>query len=172
MKKPNPAKKSQLANGRMSPEISRIIKGAVEFLIVAILVTIVPLLVVIDVSVLKHGVGEISVTEFTQETLLALSAAIFGYRAWRRPELRGFLVLVAGFFTCMLIRELDFLFDYIWHGFWYWPAIIIAGSCIVGATFLWRDSIIHPMADFVESNAYAHIFICLLFVLVFILIFV
>jgi len=167
MKKLSRNEKSPLANDRLPPDISRLIQAALEFLFLAIPLTIVPFLVFIDVSVLKNGVGEISVTEFTQETLLATSAAIFFYRAWRKPEMRGFLILVAGFFTCMLIRELDVFFDYIWHGFWFWPAILTAGACIAGALFPWRNSVIRPMADFIETNAYMHILIGLLTVLVF-----
>lgn len=167
MKKLSRNEKSPLANDRLPPDISRLIQAALEFLFLAIPLTIVPFLVFIDVSVLKNGVGEISVTEFTQETLLATSAAIFFYRAWRKPAMRGFLALVAGFFTCMLIRELDVFFDHIWHGFWFWPAIITAGASIASATFLWRDSVIRPMADFVGSHAYVHILIGLLTVLVF-----
>jgi hypothetical protein len=36
--------------------------------------------------------------------------------AQRRPAQRGALTLVAGFYSCMLIRELDFVFDTIQHG--------------------------------------------------------
>lgn len=71
--------------------------------------------------------------EFTQSFLLAASASLYFFEAYRRPDLRPALVLVAGFFTCMLIREQDYFLDFIQHGCWVYPALATAGLCLLYA---------------------------------------
>lgn len=39
-------------------------------------------------------------------------------------------MLVGGFFLCMLIREMDFAFDALWHGAWVWFALAVALVCL------------------------------------------
>lgn len=152
---------------RNAPAVARILRAGGEAFFLALLAAVVPFLVVIDVAVLEHGIREISVTELTQEALLAFAAGSFGYAAFRRPEARGFLVLAAGFLTCMLIRELDGIWDKIWHGFWFWPALLTAVASIGSTVRFWRDSVIGPMAGFVGTKAYVHLLIGLLTVLLF-----
>lgn len=77
--------------------------------------------------------GESSPVEYMQELLMALTASLFFLLAIRDPEKRGFLVLVGGFFTCITIRELDGLLDTIGHGFWKYPAWLVAISAITCA---------------------------------------
>ena len=71
--------------------------------------------------------------EFTQSAMLGASTALFFLEAKRHPELRHAMVLVAGFLGCMLIREQDYFLDFIWHGFWLWPALALAFSCLAYA---------------------------------------
>ena len=77
----------------------------------AVLMAAVPLVIAIDTAVFEHGVQETSVTEFAQKGLLILSVVLMAMTARRRPDSRGFLALVAGFFGVMLIREADWLFN-------------------------------------------------------------
>lgn len=73
---------------------------------------------------------EASVTELAQESLILAAAFLFGFTAWRRPELRSLLALFAGLFGCMFIRELDAMFDIVFHGFWLYPALLLAVGTI------------------------------------------
>ena len=71
--------------------------------------------------------------ELMQSAMLGASTALFFLEAKRRPELRHAMVLVAGFLGCMLIREQDYFLDFIQHGFWLWPALALAFSCLAYA---------------------------------------
>ena len=72
------------------------------------------------------GISETSITELSQEALLLTSGILTGFVAWRFPAVRSLMVLFTGLLGCMLIRELDALFDKISHGFWLYPAIVFA----------------------------------------------
>ena len=84
---------------------------------------------------------EASVTELAQESLILAAAFLFGFTAWRRPELRSLLALFAGLFGCMFIRELDAMFDIVFHGFWLYPALLLAAGSVIYATRCTRMSI-------------------------------
>ena len=80
-----------------------------------------------------HGVTEHSLTELAQEALILISAILFWVGARQHPTVRSLLVLFAGLFGCMFIRELDALFDKIFHGFWIYPALLLAAGTILYA---------------------------------------
>ena len=144
----------------------KIFLSVVEFILLAGLMAVVPLIVVIDTVVIGHGTQEISVTECKQGALILLSAILFGIAAWKRPKSRGFLVLFAGFFGCMFIRECDFLFEKIARGFWVYPAILLAVSTIL-YSIRCRSTIAYPMVAYGGTKCFAYISIGLLIVLVF-----
>jgi hypothetical protein len=82
----------------------------------------------LDLGVFHTEILELSFTEITQETLLLACALLF----WFAPgvaEERGFKVLAGAFFACLLMRELDGLFDPISHSAWCWPFSLIALVC-------------------------------------------
>lgn len=87
-------------------------------------------LVFIDVRWMNDAVHETSFTEIAQEGMLLLIALLYFSRAWRQVVIRPLYALVGGFFSCMLIRELDFLFDEIFHGSWVWFALAITLVCL------------------------------------------
>jgi len=147
--------------------VRRIAAGAGEVLILCLLVLISPAAIGIDLFFLENTLQDSSVTESMQEGLLLASALVFWFHASRNPEERGFLVLVAGFLTCMLIREFDFLFDRIGPGFWQWPAVMTAALSIGYASRTGRGTIVEPMARFMESRTYVHLAIGLVIVIVF-----
>ncbi len=126
-----------------------------------------PLFVMIDVRVFHDSMVEVSLTEMTQAAVLGLAAALFGYRALKNLDTRGFELLVSGLFTCMLIRELDGLFDLIRRGFWLWPALLVAIAAIGYVGTACRKSVLKPMAGFIGQKSYYHIVFGLLVVLVF-----
>jgi hypothetical protein len=137
-----------------------------EFMFMAGLMIAVPVIVAIDAVVIGHGTPEISITELTQEALILLSAILFGIGAWQRPKSRGCLVLVAGLFGCMFIRECDAYLDNITHGFWFYPAILLAVTTILYSISC-RGTVLSPIAIFVGKKFYTYISIGLLLVLVF-----
>ncbi|MCX7885735.1 MAG: hypothetical protein N3B01_00555 [Verrucomicrobiae bacterium] len=123
--------------------------------------------VVLDVGVLKHGLGETSITELAQETTLLAVTVGFLLYAWRHPWARGFSVLVAGAMGCMLIRELDAWLDWVWHGFWFWPALCTAVGTV---WYVWRrerGTVMTPLKAFVGTAGYYWMLFGLMVVFVF-----
>jgi len=84
----------------------------------------------IDVNWMNDAMHETSLTETLQEVMLASIAVMFFWSARHRPGQRGALILIGGFYTCMLIRELDFLFDAVEHGSWVGFALATAAACL------------------------------------------
>ena len=101
---------------------------------------IVFVIVWVDVTVFG-SISEASVTELAQESLILAAACLFGFTAWRCPKLRSLLVLVAGLFGCMFIRELDAVFDIVFHGFWLYPALLLAAGSLIYAMSCTRMSL-------------------------------
>jgi hypothetical protein len=147
-------------------DTKRIIIGTGKFFLLALLALVAPLIVYIDFAIIGNDVKESSITEFTQEGLLLLSAIVFGVAARRYSDSRGFYVLVAGLFLCMLIREMDMVLDMVWHGFWIWPALFVAITSAALAFFGSRSTILPPMAGYFDSRPYIYLsfgFIIVLF---------
>ncbi|SHF50774.1 hypothetical protein [Vibrio gazogenes] len=93
-----------------------------------------------------HYIGETSVTEYVQQILLGIAVIAF-YRIKACHEaLRHAAILISGFFMVLFIRELDFLFDYIWHGFWVYPAVLVTLGALA---YAWqgKDQVFHEMAE-------------------------
>jgi hypothetical protein len=86
----------------------------------------------LDIAVFHTEILEISFTEITQELMLTLCAVMF-WTAPGRDRKGGFEFLTAGFFTCLLIRELDGLLDPISHSAWLWPFLAVAAIAIGNA---------------------------------------
>lgn len=99
----------------------------------------------IDYVLLNTGSGELSLTEFTQ--LFALAVTIFSFSSLIKHNagLKHASYLIVGFFIVLFIRELDFLFDYIIHGFWVYPALIVTCSALFLA-YQGKDVIVNEMA--------------------------
>ncbi|MDE3270574.1 hypothetical protein [Pseudoalteromonas sp. G4] len=69
------------------------------------------------------GIPELSITETLQGLALIFINILF-YKAIKISSIGSGSLLVFGFFTALLIRECDFWFDKISHGFWLYPALI------------------------------------------------
>ena len=132
-------------------------------LVAALAVGLMVFLAYIDISVAGR-IKDASYTENLQETLLLFSSIIFIYLA-KKKNARG-LLLVAGFFACMFIREWDAVFDELFHGAWKYIAIPTA----IGFTYfalreglqkVWDD-----LAEFMGSKSYDIIVAGLIIVLV------
>ncbi|WP_410015771.1 hypothetical protein ACL2XG_07890 [Sodalis sp. RH24] len=109
-----------------------ILKKMGSFVLYAAVVAAFTSFLFIDLHFLHDIVKESSLTEVAQELVLA---AIVALHLWlmRNPALRASSLLVAGFFACMLVREMDFAFDAIRHGSWFWVATAIALVCLAFA---------------------------------------
>ena len=124
-------------------------------------------MVFVDIFIAKTDILETSFTEVSQEAMLALIAGLFWLSA-REPGQRGVGILIGGFFACMLIRELDGLFDPISHSFWLWPALLTAGTCVyraLGYKGAWRHVVsglarfsVRPAFGFIMAGLLALIF--------------
>lgn len=146
------------------------IKHIVNFLLLTGASAYAGLAVLVDVAVIKDSVGEISVTELSQELLLFLTSYFFFHQAKKDPALRGGMLLIGGFFSCMFIRELDAMFDIIHHGIWVYLALLVALGCVVLAsltpkttsqglnTFMMHSSFHYMMCGLVIVLVFSRIF--------------
>ena len=151
----------------MKTTFINIVRAVAEFLLLFALALLPTVSVYIDVVVIGNDVGELSVTEITQELLILTTTLITWYGARKHPDRRGLLVLMAGFFSCIFIRELDGILDYIWHGFWFWPAILMALTSIGYVTIFCRNTVIGPLSNFVNTTPFFFILFGMVSLLVF-----
>lgn len=124
------------------------------------------LIIYVDTVIFDHGVSEYSLTEFTQEGLIFVSVIIFFALSKNQPESRGFLVLCGGFFSVMLIRELDGFFDEIKHGFWVYPAIVVTLITLIYAHKS-PGTVSGPLVHYFQTSPFVYITIGLLIVIFF-----
>lgn len=96
------------------------------FLACAVFLAMMMGLIFMDVNWMNNAVHESSFTEIAQELILAAIASSFFIAAAGHEQYRPSLLLLGGFFGCMLIREMDFLFDEIHHGAWVWFSLALA----------------------------------------------
>ncbi len=118
----------------------------------------------IDVHWLHNFVHETSLTEVAQELLLLAIAGGFR-RGGDRLNAAPLGCWSAASFLCMLIREMDFAFDALWHGAWVWFALAVALVCLWYAASTSRRAA-RP-ADFVTHPGYGMMCAGLLCILVF-----
>jgi len=123
-------------------------------------------LVFVDVVWMSDEVHEASLTEIGQELILAVIAFLFLRHARESVEQRPIRILVAGFFGCMLIRELDFLFDIISHGSWFWFALAVTIISVLAA-LRHPHYLISGLADFMRHPAWGMMVAGMLTILVF-----
>lgn len=149
----------------MNTDLQVAANALLRFLGTAVVIAAGLVLVFADVLILGDNLNELSLTEIGQEVILLAISLIFWWCS-RRPGHSGFGLLVAGFFGCMLIRELDALFDHIFHGFWVLPAVALAGFCIFRA---WksRNEVLARLAEFARTPAFGTMATGLVVILVF-----
>lgn len=107
----------------------------------AVMVTLPVALLYLDIHWLKDNVGEWSLVELTQLGFLFASALAFVRLARRRADDRRFAVLAAALFACMLIRELDAVWDLLFRGLWSLLVTAVAGSALAYALRDWRAAL-------------------------------
>lgn len=125
----------------------------------------VPALTLVDAQLTGGGPSEASATEIAQELLLLISAVVFWTAATRSVEMRPILQLAAGLFAAMLVRELDYFWDQVTHGFWVYPMTMVAAIAIISASQQ-RTSVLSAWAKYAQTKSYLLVLVGLLIVLV------
>lgn len=150
----------------MSSTLQSIIDLLKPFLAFTLLAIAVPMIVKFEVVTLGRNISEVSLTELVQQLFLLFAVIVFALSAKKLPQQRSFYVLVAGFFGCMLLREHDYYFDMIQHGFWFYPTITLAIGTII-YTFKNTEYFAASAYQFKATKAYIYILIGLVVILVF-----
>lgn len=107
---------------------------------------------------IHHKFSELSLTEIVQEIILFIIATVFLLTGVRTRPRRSFGLLLAGFFCMAFIRELDALFDYVWHGFWKVPCLM-AALAFGSFAYRYKENFVADATEFVELPAFG-IFLC------------
>lgn len=107
-----------------------ILKRSLLMLIGIAICLLVNVVMRVDYVILGNKLGELSITECLEQVMLAISAGSFFYLIKLQPKLKHASLLIACFFSVMLIRENDMLLDYIAHGFWVYPALAVTFGAI------------------------------------------
>jgi hypothetical protein len=115
-------------------------------------------LIYLDIAIANTQLLEVSFTEIGQELMLAACAGLFWTSRGTQAQ-EGFNALAGGFFACLLVRELDGLFDPISHSFWLWPALGTAAVCIVKAVGKYHKRIqtLSALAQFTRQSSFTMI---------------
>lgn len=150
----------------MKQDLPVLLGKAVAFLFYSAFLAALVGLVFIDVHWLHNFVHETSLTEVAQELMLAVISGCFFIAARRQAERRSAWMLIGGFFLCMLIREMDFAFDALWHGAWAWFALAVALLCLWHAA-RHLDAAVRGLTHVVTHPGYGMMCAGLLCILVF-----
>ena len=135
----------------MSNELKIILGGLMKFLVGAAMSFAAIQLYLYSGS---HHLATESWIEIGQETCLLFSGLVFAYAAYRRPDLRGGLVLIMGFLFSLLIREFDGYFDDIVHGFWKYILIVFLCGIAYAVVRAGRQTVLLGLAHFISSRSF------------------
>lgn len=151
----------------MEDKTKFVLKEFLRFICYA-LITLVLLLVMFGIThidiVHSGSIPELSLTEILQEIILFTCTGIFISIA-RKQKKQG-LWLVAGFLCCMFIRELDILFDMIFHGAWKYLAVPCAVFFIFLAFRKGLTPVIDDLEHFMKKKNYPFLFMALILILI------
>jgi len=136
------------------------------FIIISLLSAGVITTINIDFFVLENNLSERSLTELFQQLLLLASTGIFIWSAGKVEKSRTLFILIAGFFACMFLRELDHYFDMIVHGFWLYPTVLLA-SLVITYAVKHNENVVSSVRVFSQTNAYFNILVGLVVIMVF-----
>lgn len=148
----------------MKEDLRFVIKNFIYFLLYGVVCALVLGCIYLDIKHFKY-LPERGFVERAQELLICVSASVFLWLAWKKNK--SGLWLVGGFLACMFIRELDIVFDKIFHGAWAYVAIPVACLCILKA---WKNGFketVASLAEFMRTQAFTRLSSGLLAVLVF-----
>lgn len=150
----------------MQTELQTLLRAIKQFLIYSLAASVAIGMLCLDVTLTGNQFGEYSGVQITQELMLLSVIILFSILAIKRPEIRQSSILIAGFFGCMFIRELDSFFDLISHGFWIYPALAITAVCLIIVSFNIRQTL-KQLAEYTRSPSYGFMIAGLVCILVF-----
>ena len=141
----------------MSTDAKYVLKMFLLFIVCGLVVALAAIVPFFDVHNRPYHGSESMAMEIAQELVLFLIVAINVVRAARDPGTRPGLLLVAGFFACLLIRELDFVFDRVRHGFWFFCVLGIFIVC-VGQALKTPTKSVSALASYCRNEGFLLIF--------------
>jgi hypothetical protein len=150
-----------------SSDLRIILRAMTEFIFYSVAVVVSISILLFDVVVLKNGVNEYSVTEVVQEFSLFVICFIFLRLAFNDSYQRNAHLLIAAFFSCMLIRELDSFLDVVFHGFWLYPALLLAFSSLIMTFGRQPKQTLNQLAVFTQQPQYGFMIVGLICILIF-----
>lgn len=151
----------------MSSSLKFISFKFINFFFLLVLVSLPVLVIRYDVLVLQNAISEQSATEYVEQLLLLASILSFTYIGWDNAQYRRANFLIAAFFSCMLIRELDAFFDHlVYHGFWAVPAITVA-LITIGYALTDRNNVLLGLAKMMKQSHFSVLCLGLAILLVF-----
>ena len=124
-------------------------RSSLNALVILAISLLVNLAIRIDFSVLKHGLGETSITEVLQLLMLIVSTTSFYLVLRERKDLSHAATLIFGFLAVLTIREMDAWFDMLFHGAWVLPALVVTITCCAYA-FRRHTGTINQMATILD----------------------
>lgn len=110
----------------MKKNIPPFYQGILKFISFIVVFLSINIVIYIDVFFLKNNLSERSLTELAQSLFLIIIILQFKKTSHISKDYQAACVLICGFFSVLLIRELDYYFDMIFHGAWKYFAIPIA----------------------------------------------
>lgn len=110
--------------------------------------------------------GEDSWTEYLQQTVLLITAALYFGVAYSDEKVRGFAIALSGFCTALFVREFNNFFHTIFIGAW--QAVVMVILAITGyLMYRNRNSVLQPARKFLKTPAFGWIASGILIVMVF-----
>ncbi|MGR5341968.1 hypothetical protein ACPV50_18800 [Vibrio astriarenae] len=123
-------------------------------LLVFVFTAFAALVIHIDVRLFDSKAGEESLIEYSQDLILLFLVIYLFIKGQKLQAHRGLLFLMSAFFSCLLVRELDGVFDLIVHGFWKYPAWIIAISACYYSFFVHREATLHSLTQYMQHPSF------------------
>jgi len=148
----------------MKSDMNIILKNFMLFFLKCIIPVIVVGTIYLDIKTFGN-IHEESFVEFGQEVFLLATSVIFMYLASKKKA--NGLWLVAGFFMCMSIRELDAYLDEIFHGSWKYFALASVAFFVFKAWREGKENAAKSLAAYMESPAFTTMSFGLMVVLFF-----
>ena len=99
------------------------------FLITLLLSLLVPVLIFVDFKIINGNCGEYGIVEIAQEVII-LILSVYSFVSLKKV-LGNIAYGLGAFFLLIFIRELDFLFDNIYHGAWFVIALVSMAICVI-----------------------------------------
>lgn len=137
-----------------------------EILFLTLFIVLVPILSIIDINFLGNTIVETGITKSYQILLILLINTFLWKILIIDKKNFNFNILVLGFFIVVFIRELDWLFDNIRHGFWKYMAITIS-LIFISFSIKARDGFMESLNNFVSSKYYYTFIIGFIILMVF-----